>query len=178
MWSLGEKAESGGSSESEAFEHLQRAYNRTVQKGTEDTQSFDFNTAISAMTIFVNEASKALQKDKGAVPCDMWDGFIKMLSCYAPHIGEKLWQRAGHEGTVSYEKWTEFDEALCKEDNVVITVMINGKLRDKFTTASGTGDDTLKGTALATEGAKKFLAGKSIAKVIVVPNMLVNVAAH
>lgn len=180
VWALGEKAETGksGGNESEAFEHLRRTYNRTVQKVTEDTQSLDFNTAISAMMIFVNEASKALQKDKGAVPRDMWEGFIKMLSCYAPHIGEELWQRAGHKGTVSYEKWPEFDEALCKEDNVVITVMINGKLRDKFTAASGTGDDTLKETALATEGAKKFLAGKSIAKVIVVPNKLVNVVAR
>ena len=107
----------------------------------------------------------------------MWEGFVKMLSVYAPHLGEELWAKLGHDKSVAYEPWTEFDEKFAAEDTKTIVVMINGKLRDKFQAAPGTDKDTLQKLALETEGAKKFLEGKSLAKVIVVADKLVNVVA-
>ena len=83
----------------------------------------------------------------------------------------------GHSDTIAYESWPEFSEEYCKEDSKTIVVMINGKLRDKFEAAVGTDKDTLQKTALETEGAKKFLEGKSVVKVVVVPDKLVNVVA-
>ena len=98
-----------------------------------------------------------------------------MLSCYAPHLGEELWQKLGHDKTVSYEKWPTFSTEFCKEDTKEYPVMINGKLRDKFEAASDADNATLEGLAKETEGFKKFTEGKTIAKIIVVSGKLVNV---
>ena len=158
--------------EDKALAALRKTYAKTVKKVTADTASLDFNTAISQMMIFINECSKAEK-----LPRAMWEGFVKMLACYAPHLGEELWQRLGHTETVAYEQWPSFSEEYCKEDTKTIVVMINGKLRDKFDAAPGTDKDKLQATALATDGAKKFLEGKSIVKVVVVPDKLVNIVA-
>jgi len=158
--------------EDKALASLRKTYAKTVKKVTEDTDSLNFNTAISQMMIFINECSKAEK-----LPRAMWEGFVKMLACYAPHLGEELWQQLGHTDTVSYEAWPVFSEEYCKEDTKTIVVMINGKLRDKFDAAPGTAKDILEKTALATEGAKKFLDGKTVAKIVVVPDKLVNIVA-
>ncbi len=148
---------------------LRKLYTQTVEKITNDTSSMSFNTAISQMMIFINSLSKF---DK--IPKEMWSSFVKMLACYAPHIGEELWQKLGHKETVTYEKWPEFDKKYLKDDSKTIVVMVNGKLRDKFDITPGTAKDILEKTAQETEGAKKFLEGKSIVKTIIVPDKLVN----
>jgi len=151
---------------------IRKVYAKTVKKVTDDTATLNFNTAISQMMIFINECQKL-----DSIPRAMWSDFVKMLACYAPHLGEELWQKLGHDKTITYEPWPTFSEEFCKEDTKTVVVMINGKLRDKFPAAVGTDNETLQKNALATEGAKKFLDGKTVVKIVVVPDKLVNIVA-
>ncbi len=174
VWNAGEKPVSGtdirGKLTDKALLSARKTYAQTVKKVTGDTDSLSFNTAISQMMIFINEVSKL-----DAVPREMWEGFVKMLACYAPHLGEELWQKLGHDTTVAYESWPTFSEEFCKEDTKTIAVMVNGKLRTTFETAAGTPNDILEQTAKEQPDAKKFIDGREIVKVIVVPDKLVNV---
>ena len=149
---------------------LRKTYAKTVKKVTEDTNNLDFNVAISQMMIFINEASK-FEK----LPKAMWEGFVLLLSPYAPHLGEELWQKLGHDKSNAYEKWPVFDEKYCLEDTKEIVVSVNGKVRDKFEAATDTPKEELEKLAKETEGFRKFSEGKEIVKVIVVPNKLVNI---
>ena len=158
--------------EDKALVELRKTYAKTVAKVTKDTANLDFNVAISQMMIFINEASKVEKMPKA-----MWEGFVLMLSPYAPHLGEELWEKLGHTRTNAYEAWPTFSEEYCKEDTKEIVVMINGKLRDKFEAASDADDETLKARAVETEGYKKFTEGKEIVKVIVVKGKMVNFVA-
>ena len=158
--------------EDKTLVELRKTYAKTVAKVTKDTANLDFNVAISQMMIFINEASKVEKMPKA-----MWEGFVLMLSPYAPHLGEELWEKLGHTKTNAYEAWPTFSEEYCKEDTKEIVVMINGKLRDKFDAASDADDETLKARAVETEGYKKFTEGKEIVKVIVVKGKMVNFVA-
>jgi leucyl-tRNA synthetase len=149
---------------------LRKTYAKTVAKVTKDTASLDFNTAISQMMIFINEASKM-----NSIPKAMWEGFVLMLSPYAPHLGEELWSKLGHKESNAYESWPTFSEEFCVEDTKEIVVSVNGKVRDKFTCAADTPKEELENLAKQTEGYKKFTDGKTVVKVIVVPGKLVNI---
>lgn len=159
-----------GKLEDKALVSLRKTYAQTVKKVTADTETLQFNTAISQMMIFINEASKM-----ESIPRTMWEGFVKMISVYAPHIGEEMWEMLGHTKTIAYEAWPVFSEEFAKDDTKTITVMINGKLRGTFETAAGTDDETLKVTAFETDAAKKYVEGKEVVKVIVVKDKLVNI---
>ena len=148
---------------------LRKTYAKTVKKVTEDTANLDFNVAISQMMIFINEAAKI-----DSLPREMWEGFVLLLSPYAPHLAEELWEKLGHKETCAYEKWPTFSEEYCVEDTKEIVVSVNGKVRDKFQAASGTAKEDLERTAKETEGFKKFTDGKTIIKTIIVPDKLVN----
>ncbi|MBO7121726.1 MAG: leucine--tRNA ligase [Treponema sp.] len=174
VWGVAEKPYSDldifGKLENENLIELRKLYAKTVEKVTTDTDTLNFNTAISQMMIFINAVSKLNE-----IPKTMWEGFVKMLSCYAPHLGEELWEKLGHTKTVAYEPWPTVDAGLSADDQKTIVVMINGKLRDKFDAAPGTSQDDLIAAARQTEGAKKFLEGKTEVKVICVPDKLVNI---
>nr|WP_318716857.1 leucine--tRNA ligase [uncultured Treponema sp.] len=176
VWQVSEKPMSDiditAKIEDKALVELRKTYAKTVAKVTKDTANLDFNVAISQMMIFINEASKVEKMPKA-----MWEGFVLMLSPYAPHLGEELWEKLGHTKTNAYEAWPTFSEEYCKEDTKEIVVMINGKLRDKFEAASDADDETLKARAVETEGYKKFTEGKEIVKVIVVKGKMVNFVA-
>lgn len=94
-----------------------------------------------------------------------------------PHLGEELWQKLGHNDTLAYEKWPEWDEELVKEESVEIVVQINGKVRTKLQLPAGTGKEDLEKEALSSERIKTLLEGKSIVKIIAVPDKLVNIVA-
>ncbi len=174
VWGVAEKPYSDldifGKLEDEKLIELRKLYAKTVEKVTNDTDTLNFNTAISQMMIFINAVSKLNE-----IPKTMWEGFVKMLSCYAPHLGEELWERLGHKGTIAYETWPTVDAGLSADDQKTIVVMINGKLRDKFNAAPGTAQADLIAAARQTEGAKKFLEGKTEVKVVCVPDKLVNI---
>lgn len=174
VWAVAEKPYSDldifGKIEDENLIELRKLYAKTVEKVTNDTDTLNFNTAISQMMIFINAVSKLNE-----IPKTMWEGFVKMLSCYAPHLGEELWEKLGHSKTVAYEAWPTVDAGLAADDQKTIVVMINGKLRDKFNAAPGTSQADLIAAARQTEGAKKFLEGKTEVKVVCVPDKLVNI---
>jgi len=174
VWGVAEKPYSDldifGKLEDENLIELRKLYAKTVEKVTNDTDTLNFNTAISQMMIFINAVSKLNE-----IPKTMWEGFVKMLSCYAPHLGEELWEKLGHSKTVAYEAWPTVDAGLSADDQKTIVVMINGKLRDKFNAAPGTSQEELIAAARQTEGAKKFLEGKTEVKVVCVPDKLVNI---
>ncbi|MDR1143288.1 MAG: leucine--tRNA ligase [Spirochaetaceae bacterium] len=149
---------------------LLRLLHKTIKKVSGDTAALNFNTAISAMMIYSNELIKLAE-----VPPPLWEPLVKMLSCYAPHLGEELWERLGRGESVTKEAWPSWDEALCAESEVTVVVQVNGKVRDKFTAPAGTAKDALEKEARSLPGIQKWLEGKTIARVIVVPDKLVNI---
>ena len=174
VWSVSEKPMSDiditGKLQDKALISARKTFAQTIKKVTEDTATLNFNTAISQMMIFINEISKLPE-----VPKAMWSDFVKVLSPYAPHLGEELWEKLGNKDTIAYVQWPTFNDDFTKDDTKEIVVMVNGKLRDKFEAAPGTADDTLKATAFELPGIKKFTDGHEVVKCIVVKDKLVNI---
>ena len=174
VWSVSEKPMSDiditGKLEDNALISARKTFAQTIKKVTDDTATLNFNTAISQMMIFINEVSKLNE-----VPKSMWADFVKILSPYAPHLGEELWEKLGNKKTIAYESWPTVNADFAKDDEVQIVVMVNGKLRDKFMAAPNTDQEELKSTAFTLEGVKKFTDGHEVVKTIVVPNKLVNI---
>ena len=173
VWAVSEKPMSDiditGKLEDKALISARKTFAQTVKKVSDDTRTLNFNTAISQMMIFINEISKLPE-----VPKAMWSDFVKMLSPYAPHLGEELWERLGHKNTIAYESWPKISEDFGKDDVKTIVVMVNGKKRDTFEVEPGTADETLKTTALSRDAVKKFTDGHEIVKCIIVKDKLVN----
>jgi leucyl-tRNA synthetase len=149
---------------------LDFVYNATVKKVTEDFENLAFNTAISQMMIFINDAYKAKSIYKPYA-----EGIVKMLSCIAPHVCEEMWSLLGHEDTISYEAWPTYDESKMVVSEVVMPVQVNGKVRAKITIAKDADQETVKEAALSQDNVKVYTEGKEIKKVIVVPNKIVNI---
>ncbi|MCI5606671.1 MAG: leucine--tRNA ligase [Spirochaetia bacterium] len=174
VWNISEKPlvdiDITGKLEDKALISLRKTFAQTVKKVTTDTATLNFNTAISQMMIFVNELSKC-----DSIPTAIWSDFVKILSPYAPHLCEELWEKLGHKETIAYVQWPTISEDFAKDDTKEIVVMINGKLRDKFEAAPGTAKDKLEEMAKETEGYKKFTEGKQVVKTVVVPDKLVNI---
>ena len=173
VWAVSEKPMADiditGKLEDKALISARKTFAQTIKKVTDDTATLNFNTAISQMMIFINEVSKLPE-----LPRSMWSDFVKVLSPYAPHLGEELWEKLGNKKTIAYESWPVVKEDYSKDDAKQIVVMVNGKLRDKFEAAPGTAQDVLKETALSLEGVKKYTDGHQIVKCIIVPDKLVN----
>lgn len=149
---------------------LAKVYNQTVKKVTSDFEELGFNTAISQMMIFINNVTKA-----GKCPVEYAEGFIKMFSCICPHVGEELWEILGHEGTIAYEKWPEFDEAAIVEDTVTIGVQVNGKVRGTVELAVDEDEASAKEKAKAVEGVARAIDGKTIVKEIYIKGKILNI---
>lgn len=152
---------------------LDKVYHETIKKVTEDYENLHFNTAISQMMVFVNEAYKADE-----IPKEYIEGFVKVLSPVAPHIGEELWSRLGHDTTIAYVDWPTYDESYLVEDEVEIVVQVMGKVRAKLNVAKDTPKEELETLALENEKVQEWIKGKTVRKVIVVPNKLVNIVAN
>ena len=150
---------------------LTKIYHQTVKKVSSDFEALAFNTAIAQMMVFVNEVYK-----NGTCPREYAEGFIKMISCIIPHVGEELWQLLGHDHTIAFESWPTYDEAMCKDHEVTIAVQINGKMRGTVLMDADLDNDTVVKNALADEKIARFLEkqGGSVVKTIVVKNKLVN----
>ncbi|HCQ2294852.1 TPA: leucine--tRNA ligase [Staphylococcus aureus] len=151
---------------------LDKVYNQTVKKVTEDFETLGFNTAISQLMVFINECYKVDEVYKPYI-----EGFVKMLAPIAPHIGEGLWSKLGHEESITYQPWPTYDEALLVDDEVEIVVQVNGKLRAKIKIAKDTSKEEMQEIALSNDNVKASIEGKDIMKVIAVPQKLVNIVA-
>ena len=155
----------------EATPELDYVYNFTVKKVTSDIETLNFNTAISQMMIFVNEVYK-----NGKLNRTMAENFVKMLSCFAPHLGEELYSDlTGKEGSIAYEPWPTYDESKLVMQKAVIVVQINGKVRAKFETVQDAPKEDLISQAEKLQEIQKYLEGKTIRKVIAIPNKIVNI---
>ena len=150
---------------------LTKIYHKTVKKVTSDFETLGFNTAIAQMMVFVNEVYK-----NGTCPRAYAEGFVKMISCITPHVGEEMWQIMGHDNTIAYESWPTYDEAKCKDSVVTMAVQVNGKMRGTVEMDADLDNDTVVKNVLADEKIARFLEknGGNIIKTIVVKNKLVN----
>ncbi|HDX9580022.1 TPA: leucine--tRNA ligase [Bacillus pseudomycoides] len=151
--------------------NLEKVYHQTVKKVTEDYEELRFNTAISQMMVFINDAYKA-----ETLPKEYVEGFVKMLAPVAPHVAEELWSKLGYNETVSYVSWPTFDESKLVEDEVEIVVQVMGKVRAKLTMKKDASKEEME--QLALEAIKEQIEGKTVRKVIVVPGKLVNIVAN
>ncbi len=152
---------------------LDKVYHQTVKKVTEDYENLHFNTAISQLMVFINEAYKV-----DALPYEYIEGFVQLLAPIAPHMGEELWSILGNDGGISYAPWPTYDEAALVEDEVEVVFQVNGKVRAKSNVPRDLGKDELEKVALANETVQEYIEGKTVRKVIAVPNKLVNIVAN
>lgn len=150
---------------------LDKVYHATVKKVTNDIETLGFNTAISQMMIFVNECYKAETLYE-----EYAKGFVKLLSVFAPHLGEEMWQVVlKQEGTIAYADWPTYDESVLVESEVEIIAQVNGKLRGKFLIAAGSNEDALKEEAMKLPNVQAQIEGKTICKIIVIKGRVVNI---
>jgi len=154
----------GGSDE------FKRTWHKTIKKVTEDFENLRFNTAISQLMIFVNEAYKT-----DAVPKAAAENFVQLLSPLAPHLAEELWERLGHTGTITYESWPAYDEAWTVEAEVEIVVQVNGKIVERTKISKDLDQAAMQEHSLSLPSVQQAVAGKTIRKVVAVPGKLVNI---
>ncbi|NLV45337.1 MAG: leucine--tRNA ligase [Candidatus Hydrogenedentes bacterium] len=148
---------------------ITRELHRTIKAVTQDIESMSFNTAIARMMEFVNGAMKAEALDKAGM-----GQFVLLLAPFAPHLAEELWSLLGHAGTLAYEPWPTYDEALLVENTLEIPVQVLGKLRGKITVPADADKDTILQAAKADPKVLPYIEGKTIVKEIYVPGKMVN----
>ncbi|MFE4240254.1 leucine--tRNA ligase [Peribacillus butanolivorans] len=152
---------------------LEKVYHQTVKKVTENYEELKFNTAISQLMVFINDAYKA-----DSLPKVYIEGFVKLLAPVAPHIAEELWSKLGHSESIAYGTWPAFDEAKLVDNEVEIVIQINGKVKAKLMVPTDTTKEKLEEIAMGDDSIKEQIDGKTIRKVIAVPGKLVNIVAN
>ena len=151
---------------------LLRRLHRTIRAVTDDIESLRFNTAISQLMIFVNET-----RDLARKPTTVFETFVLLLAPFAPHLAEELWERLGHDTSLALSPWPKADETWLHEETVTVVVMVNGRLRDRIRLPAGAPEAQTREAALAGERVRRHLEGKTIRRVVVVPDKIVNIAA-
>jgi leucyl-tRNA synthetase len=151
-------------------DELRRLLHATVKKVTDDTEALRFNTAISAMMVLLNKL-----EDVQPLPRQAVETLVLLLSPYAPHLCEELWERLGHRESLAGEPWPSFDPAALVTEELVLVVQVNGKVRDRITVPADASDEQLRGIILGNARVKKFLNGQPIKQFIVVPKRLINI---
>ena len=146
-----------------------KVLHKTVKKVTEDLEGLRFNTAISALMIFVNEVAADADHSR-----EVLEKFLLLLAPLAPHIAEELWQRLGHTKTLAYEKWPDYDDRHLIEDQAEMAILVGGKVRAKMVVSLKEADDAVKQMALEQPRIKELLVGKVLKKVIIVPGRTIN----
>jgi leucyl-tRNA synthetase len=171
LWTIGEKVDiaNATSTPDTVPTSLLSLLHKTIKKVSKNTAMLNFNTAISQMMIYSTELAKL-----PSVPHLLWEPLVIIVSAYAPHIGEELWEKLGNTESVSKAVWPQWDEALTIDRDAIIVVQVNGKIRDKFTAPIDTPKEALEKTALASPAVRKWLIAP-IVKVISIPGKLVNI---
>ncbi len=149
-----------------------KSLNAMIKKVGDDLEAMAFNTAISAMMVYINEAEDFAKS--GAMPKEYLEKFVLCLAPFAPHLGEELWSFLGHEESLAYEPWPAFDAAALVEDEIEIPVQVLGKLRGRIRVKSDATQTEMEEAAKANADVAKFLEGKTIVKVVAVPKRMVN----
>ena len=157
----------------EEVKELDMIYHQTVKKVTEDYENLAFNTAISQMMIFINEVYRV-----NKLPREYAEGFVKMISCIIPHVGEEMWEKLGHNNTIAYEPWPKCDEAKLVKKEMTLAVQVNGKVRDTIVVGVDASEEEIRNAALSAPNVIKHTTGLTIRKVIVIKNKIVSVVAN
>ncbi len=165
VWKLREKVQAVAPTK-----EANKIVHKTIQKISEDIEAMRFNTAISSLMIALNELEK-----QEPVAVESYETLLQLLAPFAPHVTEELWASLGHKDSVHTSLWPSFDPALLVDSDATIMIQINGKVRGSFTAPTNTSKESLEKLAKESPEAKKWIEGKSISKVIVVPNKLVNI---
>ena len=150
-------------------EALQGLLHKTIKKVTKDTQELGFNTAISQMMVLANKASK-----EEYLATEDFKNFLSLLSPYAPHIVEEIWEQSGFDGFACQAEWPSFEEGLTKEEEVEVAVQVNGKVRAKLVVAPDISEDEIVKQALALPNVQEHLEGKDLKKQIYVPGKILS----
>ena len=153
--------------------NLDRIYNETVKKVTNDYETLNFNTAISQMMIFINAVYK-----EDVFPRKYALEFIKLLNPVCPYVTEELWSLMGHDKSIAYEVWPSYDDTLLVDSFKKIAVQVNGKVRGEITVSLDLDEDAIKEMALNDENVKRHIDNKEIVKVIVIKNRIVNIVVR
>jgi leucyl-tRNA synthetase len=157
---------------------LRRAVHKTIRKVTEDLdERYHFNTAIASVMELLNVLQPAdlSTPQFPAVMKEALQSVILLMAPFVPHITEELWQRLGNSVPLTQTAWPDYDRSAVVDEELLVVVQVNGKLRSKITVAVGSGEDELKALALADEKVAPFVEGLTVRKVICVPGKLVNI---
>lgn len=149
-----------------------RWINKTIKKVADDIERFHFNTAVASVMELVNYLYTV---EPSNISKSVIENLILIMTPFAPHMAEELWQSLGNKGNAVVAPWPKYDSAALKEDVVTVVVQVNGKLRDKMDIAVGASDDDVKKMAKELDKVKQFVEGKSIKKEIYIPGKLVNI---
>jgi leucyl-tRNA synthetase len=150
-------------------EDQQRLLARTIEKVGDDVESMDLNTAISQLMVFVRDIEK-----QAPIPRAMVESFVRLLSPFAPHLGEELWAALGHAESLAYEPWPEPDAAMLVQDRVELVVQVQGKVRGRVLVAADAPEDDVKQAALSDENVRRHIGDRELRRVIYVPGRLLN----
>ncbi|MCR2803218.1 leucine--tRNA ligase [Paenibacillus soyae] len=157
----------------ETTDAFKRVWHRSIKKITDDYENLRFNTVISQLMIFVNEAYKT-----ESLPREAMAQFLQMLSPIAPHITEELWEKLGRTETITYSEWPAYEEAWTVDQEVEIVVQVNGKIVERASIAADTNEADMEALAKELEKVQELIAGKTIRKVVAVKGKLVNIVAN
>ena len=168
--------------QSDAAKKLRFKEHETIRRATRDIENeFQFNTVIAAIMELVNEMYHVKDELRDSDPKALSSAIataLTLLSPVAPHICEELWQVMGHEAGLTAQSWPTYDEKALVKDEVTMVVQVNGKVRGKFQAPNNAPQDEVEKIALELENVGKFIEGKTVRKVIVIPNKLVNIVAN
>jgi leucyl-tRNA synthetase len=165
----------------EAETALRRKTHQTILKVTRDIEDrFHLNTAIAAIMELINGLYKAIEprparSESWKALREATEALLQLLSPFAPHVAEELWEALGHDKPLAERSWPAHDPTIAAEDRLTLVVQVNGKLRGRLSIGADEDDETIKKRALEDENVKRFLEGKEIVRVVVVPKRLVNV---
>ncbi|MBW6458899.1 MAG: class I tRNA ligase family protein, partial [FCB group bacterium] len=154
-------------------DNFEKVFHKTVKILGEHIERARFNTAISQMMVFINEC----YKDK-VLNASMMRDFIKILSVFAPHLAEELWERTGNKTVLTYEPWPEYDPELVKDEVIEYPVQINGKVRFKLEADAEADEDSIRALVLEHERLAQYTEGKSIVKIIIVPKRIITLVVE
>ena len=149
---------------------LRKLMHKTIKKVTEDTDTLNFNTGISALMVYVNDLVKLQKAPREAVKT-----LTLLLSPYTPHLAEEMWSMLGEKPSVTKQPWPTYDEALCKDDTITVGVQVNGKLRGSISVSTDATSEDMLNVAKSEENVKKYLDGHTIVKEIAIPGKIVNI---
>jgi leucyl-tRNA synthetase len=159
---------------------LDRERHATIQRVTHSLQRFSFNTAVAALMELSNNLSRALEeKTASRLRCEeTYDTLLQLLHPMAPHLTEELWERRGYTESLLETSWPEYDEAKLRRERIHLVVQVDGKLRDRVEVDAGADEKEVRAAVLASPKVKEHLAGRELAKAVLVPGRLINLVTR